>query len=702
MEQAVKDEVNVCYSRVMFLGAAGVGKTSLRRSLMRQPWQSGATSTVVADLHAVRPSQWMEGGQHQWQQVTHDDEIDEIANLLAIASMSDKEAEEFVKVSSHFVAELSTQVKLQPSEVAQAKVDHFVKSVLAIDSPFQQAVKKAASIRYYSTSKPVTHPFLHIWDCGGQPVFLETLPAFLTSRTMFLLLFDASKDFSNQWQSVQYQDGREIRGEVENVSIIDLLQQWMANIHANLATGGITDYPRIMAVGTHGDLLTPDQREAKKREFVQHCKDKAYYDLIEDVFIVDNTTAKKPGEEGEDPQFAAIRSKISEFATKELAVKAPVSWVLFRKVIQGVERNVVSLEDAHAIGVACKIPQEDVITVLTLYHELGVILFYPHIKGLQDSVIINPQWFVDVLGKILVLEGRKEIGKTARMWEALHKDGVLLAPLCLDVWSDVVGIDPQGIVELLVHCYLVAPVKAEKYSYRFPGENQYFVPAVLPLAPLPISPATFRYVQRATPLHITFSTEFVHPGFFTRLATSLIQSLKWKILFDDGGVYRNQLIYSFEDSLDDNVVFIAMSHAIQIDVLRHSSAGVLPLNKVCRDILHSVKECVEKVSEVLGSQSVKTKFKLICWSEMCRSQSKPPHYLIINPHHTQDVQLCCEELGRKGGRRDPLPEEACWFLPKRSHSVPQVRPYIAARVNNYTFDYHYRQMLVMIWLVLFV
>ena len=136
MERAVKDEVNVCYSRVMFLGAAGVGKTSLRRSLMRQPWQSGATSTVVADLHAVRPSRWMEGGQHQWQQVTHDDEIDEIANLLAIASMSDEEAEEFVKVSSSFVAELSTQVKLQPSEVAQAKVDHFAKSVVARDSPF--------------------------------------------------------------------------------------------------------------------------------------------------------------------------------------------------------------------------------------------------------------------------------------------------------------------------------------------------------------------------------------------------------------------------------------------------------------------------------------------------------------------------------------------------------------------------------------
>ena len=149
-----------------------------------------------------------------------------------------------------------------------------------------------------------------------------------------------------------------------------------------------------MAIEIHGDLLTPDQREAKKQEFKQW--DKAYFDLIGDVLIVDNTSSKKLKEEGEDPQFAVVHSKISEFATKELAVKAPVSWVLFRKVIQSVGKNMVSLEDAIAIGVACKM--EDVVNALLLYHELGVILFYPYIKGLQDSVIINPQCFMKVLG----------------------------------------------------------------------------------------------------------------------------------------------------------------------------------------------------------------------------------------------------------------------------------------------------------------
>ena len=111
MREAVKDEADVCYSRVMFLGAAGVGKTSLRRSLMRQPWECGATSTVVADLHTVRPSEWVEGGLQQWQQITHDDEINEMAKLLAIVSMSDKEAEELIKISSNVAAKPFSTIK---------------------------------------------------------------------------------------------------------------------------------------------------------------------------------------------------------------------------------------------------------------------------------------------------------------------------------------------------------------------------------------------------------------------------------------------------------------------------------------------------------------------------------------------------------------------------------------------------------------
>ena len=53
----------------------------------------------------------------------------------------------------------------------------------------------------------------------------------------------------------------------------------------------------------------------------------------------------------------------------------------------------------------CTIAEDDLPSVLKFYHELGVILYYPHIRSLSDKVILSPSWFVDCLGKVLTLPG---------------------------------------------------------------------------------------------------------------------------------------------------------------------------------------------------------------------------------------------------------------------------------------------------------
>ena len=155
---------------------------------------------------------------------------------------------------------------------------------------------------------------------------------------------------------MQYHDGIVKVEENENVSTIDLLLQWIANIHAHLVRHNaevLAEYPRVMVIGTHGDTLNESQKESKRKEFFARCKGKAYMELFHDFIIVDNTLAKRPGEEGEDPHFAVIRDAITEFTTKKLVVKTNVNWVLFRKVIQGLGRNVISLKEAHAINWSC-------------------------------------------------------------------------------------------------------------------------------------------------------------------------------------------------------------------------------------------------------------------------------------------------------------------------------------------------------------
>ena len=167
--------------------------------------------------------------------------------------------------------------------------------------------------------------------------------------------------------------------------------------------------------------------------------------IIDGFHIVDNTTA----EMGENVNFSKVRSAIHDFTYNKLIVKTPISWVLFRKVIQALKANVISLEEAHAISMACKIPSDVVLKKLLFYHDLGVLLFYPHIIGLENVVILSPRWFVDALGKVLTLKGRED-HITQLMWDLLREKGIVVQPLYVAAWREIEGIDPESLINLLV------------------------------------------------------------------------------------------------------------------------------------------------------------------------------------------------------------------------------------------------------------
>uniref|UniRef100_A0A1X7TQJ4 Uncharacterized protein n=2 Tax=Amphimedon queenslandica TaxID=400682 RepID=A0A1X7TQJ4_AMPQE len=212
-ERALKEQgsADVAYARLMLLGSAGTGKTSLKRSLMEEPFNPHTTSTIVSDISS---------------------------------------------------------------------------------------------------------PFLHIWDCGGQPVFLEILPAFLTPRTMFLLLFDASKDIREPWQSRQNTpDGEVLFGEVVNESTSDLIAKWMSTIHSHLIKHNQDDTsPSLYCIGTRGDKLKAKwKRDQVKKQIQSLYEEKEFSDLIKDVLIIDNTTSGKG--EGEDSSITKLRGTLGNFIT---------------------------------------------------------------------------------------------------------------------------------------------------------------------------------------------------------------------------------------------------------------------------------------------------------------------------------------------------------------------------------------------------
>ena len=81
-------ERDVAYSRVMLLGAAGAGKSSLKRGLMHQLFNSKIDSTIAANIEsvsAIRPVDYL-WATAEWRELNKDDEFDELSRLLALDS----------------------------------------------------------------------------------------------------------------------------------------------------------------------------------------------------------------------------------------------------------------------------------------------------------------------------------------------------------------------------------------------------------------------------------------------------------------------------------------------------------------------------------------------------------------------------------------------------------------------------------------
>ena len=653
----VQGEMDIAYGRIMFLGTAGIGKSSLKRSLMKLPWDPHLNSTILSDVSLV----WHAMDNDKWREVLPEDEIDELAQLLAIVYKGD------LVLNAVPALELFTKTAMKNVvPVSSTKIEET--AMESMNTIFTEAMERARKIHVPKDLNSVpSKPFLHVWDCGGQPVFLEILPAFLTPRTMFLLLFDASKSIHEKWQSVQSIDGSYIVDEEVNETTAELMSNWSSTIHGHLMKynqeGDPFDCPRLYYIGTHGDKVNGKRKSEITKELEMQYDSKAYAEIVNDVLIVDNTTS---GTANEDVNISKLRSSISDFVHKKLVLRTPVTWILFRKVIMSYKEKVIDLAEAIAIGKACKIPQDDVPAALLFYHEVGAVLYYPHIDGLHDKVIINPKWFVDTLGKLFTLRQSGE--GPASMRKLLNEKGIMLQPLCTHIWKEE-PLDSIAITNLLVTFRLAAPIDVtEPVVYHDTGVKKYFLPAVLKSysGELTVPPGRQQY---ASPLHITFTTGFVPPGFFTRLITTLCCESSFKLAFEKGfDIYRNRVTFLFGQPPLDHLILTDIHTAIQVDVLRYApeSSSIPLFNSVCQKLKGLLDESCKAVENILvmfqHELMIDETFKPIkierAFKYVCKC-SDGLHYLITVGGQTQDMILRCEN--KNTFFRMPTVHESFWF-----------------------------------------
>ena len=295
----------VSYAGFMMVGYGGIGKSSLLRGLKNQPLPDVPSSTLMADCHTIsghlRPSQssWTSSkGQTFWKDVTEKEEYIEMVRLI-------NQVCKFSKASKTLMEELTVSQDQQSPLFERPDVKEIVDRVMLYASIYP----------FHELGLEPEH-WIRVWDCGGQKVFRTILSAFITLKTMFLLMFDARDDLHKKCASVYNHSGGRPSILDENLTVMELILKWMATIHASLSKEKLninysnpndpacsqllpgtpsslpTSYPKIIPVGTHGDdEFVKNNSEVILQAITESCMGKSFASAVEKCLIVDNTTA---------------------------------------------------------------------------------------------------------------------------------------------------------------------------------------------------------------------------------------------------------------------------------------------------------------------------------------------------------------------------------------------------------------------------
>ena len=652
--------VPAAYVRLMFLGPGGSGKSSLLDGLMNIPLQQ-AESTALADTRTVS-YKWIaaDSTEEAWKPRTDDDEKRNLAakahqlqerELFDVSKDSSIMAERTFCLPRNTVSSLqSDEHKADPNAVnklLEFKKEHYEELIKHIK-------REKLFSQFRNRVKATTEVVMHIWDCGGQPVFLDIVSAFLTSRTMFLLLFDGSVDLSSMYQEKWHHKGIAIPGREQNITQLQLMKQWLQLIHSSLvkeseeassnqATASpnvLPNCPRAMLIGTRRDKITSEKAKAVVDELNTACDGAAFGDIVVDKLIVDNTKAGK-GKDGEDPKYKHIRNNIHKFA-ESLIIPTPLAWLAFRQVLQkaDLKHPILSYSEVCIVAKECGIREEVVPSVLHFYHQLGSLLHYANIPSLANTIIVEPQWLINQLRKLLMPEWylqRPEHLK--RLWKRLEEMGILTEEMYQEIWRDcgLMG-GGQALMDLLEHFDLAKQIYVYPREMGFYKGIKYFVPCMVKVRPkgVKIQEATPRPIRQAATLYVSFNTGYTPPGFFIRLIARITNHKGYTPLLNRQ-VYRDSI--TFECNELDRLIISESLQTLNLNYFRvvQRKENYIRFTDSCCSLFNElIQLCKAVCNDWMPSVEVLFKF------ECPLSDNVSRHFILLDTNSHQESVLCCE------------------------------------------------------------
>ena len=393
-----------------------------------------------------------------------------------------------------------------------------------------------------TTRQPLRAHWMHFIDSGGQPQFLEILPAFIRNISLLLLLVKLSEELSDT-PTVEYfsPDGKSYQlgtFPISNKQILfqaaqlSLFHQSQISLPQSIIEKDQSQ-PNMVIVGTFADQESKcketrsEKNSQLKKLFKPFQKQLLPRSASEIIFPV-NTKSAGQGK-NEDPVASELRRVIQKLAPR-LRMRFPLLWYFLEMELRRLEEKIITKSKCWEIAKKLGFESEEALEVALRYlHEANLFLYYPDV--LSNTIFVNPQ---AVLSNITQLYEHHIKLENAPESEVVGEDDLRYHDQALFTASALISLDTdyskaafpnEDLIALLQHRLIISEL-----PFSINGKMVYMMPSLL-LA-LKEGDIIRPKVTAASPLIISFQEGWAPTGLFCALVVSLLScksKLPWKI-----------------------------------------------------------------------------------------------------------------------------------------------------------------------------
>ena len=488
-------------------------------------------------------------------------------------------------------------------------------------------------------------------DAGGQAEFLA-LYGSLVSGPSFNLLFRRLTDELGEAFEMYYTDehGKSTKKEKSTVTVEEILFQALASIAGYGGSFSDDDNSKsmVMFVGTHRDLVSADEfRESDellkqkvinsdffKKDMIVFASD----DLDELMFAVDNLT-------GEEDEIEPIRQMLETVIEENFStIKIPIAWLILNLYIRSKKVPAMSLAKCEELAKKLNIgPAELQQALWFLHHCVGLLLYYPELEELRDTVICDNQVVFDSTSNLIkktFVTSNKVSAKVCLKFKETAQFSLK------DVKKASGSVLPlPKLVKLLEHLSILTPLPKEEGIV----EPTYFMPCVLRSAradELKVAQS----VSDPAPLMLHYECGYVPFGVFPAMITNLVsrqEELDWKMMKK---VLRNRV--DFKTGKDHDVItLISRPRYFEITIVRNVMHEK-PTESLCSEVLTVIESTHDEVISKMNYQfCLEYKFGFECPDHQTRD-----HICVVADKNASHMECLQDETS--------FPLEGChsvWF-----------------------------------------